>query len=418
MAVDPVQVIQRTVQMHGNRLVAGGVEYDLSRFERVHLLSFGKAGWRMARALGELLGQSLSRALVVSKTAAHPHPGPFEVIEGGHPIPDKRSLAAGRAVLEFLKMIGPNDLLICAISGGGSALVCAPRAPVTLASLQSLTSSLLACGATIDEINIVRRHLDVLKGGGFLLQTNAAVLSLVLSDVIGNSLETIASGPTVADPSTRDDALQILNHYNLLANISGDIVNILQGGPETLKPGSLRLENVRNFIVGNNLAAAQAALQQAAGEGFHPYLLRADLSGQARETAVDLCRALRWACQRGEPVARPFCMVAGGETTVTLKGNGKGGRNTELALAAVTELADFPDVMLVTFATDGEDGPTDAAGAIVSGETWRRAKDIGLEPDTYLRRNDSYTFFAALDDLVKTGPTGTNVNDLVLLFGF
>ncbi len=422
-AANPAQAIRRAVDLQGHRLTAGNVTYDLSAYHQVHLLALGKAGWTMAQAIEELLGgftstgsvQRLSRGLVIAKSADQTHPSRFTTILGGHPIPDERSLAAGEAVRHFIEGVGPNDLLICAISGGGSALVCAPHPPTKLADLQSLTSHLLACGATIDEINTVRRHLDVLKGGGFLLQTNATLLSLILSDVIGNSLQAIASGPTAADPSTREDALQILRKYNLLATFSGEIFeNII----ETIKPGNPRLETVQNVLIGSNLMSVQAALRQAADEGFHPYLLRANLTGEAREAAIELSQALRWACQRGDPVARPFCMIAGGETTVKLTGKGLGGRNTELALAAVSELAGFPSALLVTLATDGEDGPTDAAGAVVSGETWQRAAALGLSPGEYLKHNDSYSFFAALNDLIKTGPTGTNVNDLVFLFGF
>ncbi|MGC1377137.1 MAG: glycerate kinase [Anaerolineales bacterium] len=417
-AADPAQAVLRAVQLQGQRLIVLGVEYDLSAYRQIHLLSFGKAGWTLARALEDLMGGLLSRGLVVAKTADQTPPGRFTIMEGGHPIPDERSLAAGEATRRFLGAIGPDDLLICAISGGGSALIAAPRPPIKLTDLRAITARLLACGATIDEINTSRRHLDILKGGGFLLQTKATVLSLILSDVVGNSLEAIASGPTAADPSTRADALRILQKYNLLAVVSEDILSVLQNAPETLKPGNPRLETVRNALIGSNLTALHAALRQAADEGFHPYLLRTNLTGEAREAAFELSGALRWACQRGEPVARPFCMVAGGETTVTLRGNGRGGRNTELALAAVTELVDFPNALLVTLATDGEDGPTDAAGAVVSGATWRRAQTLGLHPGDYLQRNDSYSFFAALDDLLKTGPTGTNVNDLVFLFGF
>ncbi|MBU1206598.1 MAG: hypothetical protein KKH04_06690, partial [Proteobacteria bacterium] len=196
------------------------------------------------------------------------------------------------------------------------------------------------------------------------------------------------------------------------------VLNALNSGCETLKPGDAVFENVDNILVGSNLLAAQAALKQAKAEGFHPYLLRTELQGEAREVAVELCRTLRWAWQTGDPTPPPACIVAGGETTVTLRGDGRGGRNTELALASVTELANFPGVMLVTLATDGEDGPTDAAGAVVSGETFARAYALGLDPVAHLTRNDSYPFFAALDDLLKPGPTGTNVNDLTFLFAF
>ncbi len=438
-AAEPAGLVQRCVHLEGSLLSVSGRAYDLAAFEHVYLLSIGKAGWTLAQALDDLIGGFLSRGLVITTTATprrstgavcpavpqagcaggarenagQTQPRSFEVIEAGHPIPDGRSLRAGQAVLDFLREVGPDDLLICAISGGGSSLMTVPHSPIELVDLQALTSRLLACGATIHEINVLRRHLDLLKGGGLLRHTQATVLGLILSDVPGNALADIASGPTAPDPTTRSDALAILRKYNLFADCPAHVLSTIESAAETLKPQDTRLENVQNVVIGSNLLAIQAALKQAAVEGFHPYLLRADLAGEAREAARELCQSLH-----GEPVARPFCMVAGGETTVTVYGEGRGGRNTELALAAVTELADFPEVLLVTLATDGKDGPTDAAGAVVTGESWRRAQALGLHPVEYLKRNDSYSFFAALDDLITTGPSGTNVNDLVLLFGF
>ena len=420
-AADPAQALTRVVRREGSLLIAAGQLYELAHYRRVRLLSMGKAAIPLARPLIGLLDGFLSGGLVVGKTVdgwATGLPGSVRVLQGGHPIPDERSLQAGSAVLEFLGDTTPDDLLVCAVSGGASALVAAPFTPLGLADLQPLTARLLAGGAGIDEINTLRRHLDRLKGGGCLRQTGATVLGLILSDVIGNSLEAIASGPTAPDPSTRQDAIDILQKYLPRAELTAALTEVLAGSPETLKPGDARFANVRNQLIGSNLLAIQAGLKEAQAQGFHPYLLRADLRGEAREAAGELCHALRWACQRAEPVARPFCMLAGGETTVTLRGDGRGGRNTELALAAVVELAGFPDVMLVTLATDGEDGPTDAAGAVVTGESWRRAEILGMHPVEFLGRNDSYAFFAALDDLIKTGPTGTNVNDLVFLFGF
>jgi hydroxypyruvate reductase len=234
--------------------------------------------------------------------------------------------------------------------------------------------------------------------------------------VVGNPLEAIASGPTAPDPATRAQALSLLEKYGLRGKIPASISTILEQAPETPKPGDPLFVRVQNVIVGSGLLAAQAALAQAGTEGFNPYLLRIDLQGEARQVAFELATILRQAKRTGDPVPRPACIVAGGETTVTLHGKGKGGRNTELALAAVTELADFPGVMLVTLATDGEDGPTDAAGAVVTGESFRQAVENNLHPDDFLARNDSYSFFSALDDLLKPGPTGTNVNDLAFLF--
>ena len=418
-AVHPGEAVGRFVQRENDKLRIANKYYPLEKNQRIFIIAFGKASLPMADALAGILGDRLTGGIVVTKHAASRTSNLLAVMEGGHPIPDERSLAAGQRVIELLSDLRADDLLFCLISGGGSALMAAPVAGVTLSDLQALTSSLLACGASVDEINILRRHLDRLKGGGLArLASPARIVSLILSDVVGNSLEAIASGPTAPDPTTCADALAVLDKYKLSEKISESVMVALKSGRETLKPGDAIFENVDNILVGSNLLAAQAALKQAEAEGFHPYLLRTDLQGEAREVAVELCRTLRWAWQTGDPAPRPACIVAGGETTVTLVGKGRGGRNTELALASVTELANFPDVMLVTLATDGEDGSTDAAGAVVTGETFARACALGLDPVEYLHRNDSYTFFAALDDLLKPGPTGTNVNDLNFLFTF
>jgi hydroxypyruvate reductase len=276
---------------------------------------------------------------------------------------------------------------------------------------------LLACGARIGEVNLLRRRLERIKGGGLVrLSNGASIVSLILSDVVGNPLEAIASGPTAPDPASRADALALLEKYALYGKIPASIPVTLEQAPETSKPGDPIFAKVQNVIIGSGLLAAQAALAQAGTEGFNPYLLRVDLQGEARQAAFELSTFLRQAKRTGDPVQRPACIVASGETTVTLHGQGKGGRNTELALAAVIELADFPGVLLVTLATDGEDGPTDAAGAVVTGESYWRSVEMKLHPDDFLSRNDSYSFFAALDDLLKPGPTGTNANDLVFLF--
>ncbi len=436
-AVEPGAAVGRFVQRDGDMLTISGRAYDLQLFRRVVLLGIGKASVAMAEALVAILGDRLSAGLVIPKRATLGSPGssgvvpvpgrgtgpashsPLTILIGGHPVPDERSLKAGQKTIELVSSLGPDDLLICVLSGGGSALVTAPVDGVSLADTQVLTSALLACGARIDEINTLRRRLDKIKGGGIAKMTNGTtIVSLILSDVVGSALEAIASGPTAPDPATRAEALSILAKYELENRIPISILHSLRTSPETLKPGDHIFENVQNVLVGSNLLAAQASLGQAEGEGFHPYLLRTDLQGEARATAFELATFLRHARLTGDPLPGPACIVAGGETTVTLTGNGKGGRNTELALAAVSELADFPGVMMATLATDGEDGPTDAAGAVVTGETFRRAAGLGLHPGLFLKRNDSYSFFAALDDLLKPGPTGTNVNDLVFLFIF
>jgi hydroxypyruvate reductase len=306
-----------------------------------------------------------------------------------------------------------EDTLVCLISGGGSALVTAPYVP--LEDLQTLTSLLLSSGAPIDEINTLRRQLDRVKGGGLARGTRAKIISLILSDVIGNSLEAIASGPTVPDPTTKVDAIAILKKYNLEEKVPGSILDILLSVPSLALTSSGRAINARvqNIIVGDNKLAAQAALKQAEQEGFQAEILTNELQGEARDAGRDVAQRLR-----AESVnrTRPFCLIVGGETTVTIRGYGKGGRNQELALGAVEELRGVENVMLITLATDGDDGPTDAAGAVVTGESAQRAAAQGLDAVDHLSRNDSYRFFEKLGDLLKTGPTGTNVNDLTFLF--
>ena len=415
--VEPGAALRRCVHRQGDELCVADKTYDLSQAGRIFIIGIGKASLPMADSLASILDNRLTGGLVVTKHASGRRLSRLAVMEGGHPLPDKRSLEAGQKIAGILSGLSEDDLVFCLISGGGSALVAAPVEGVTLADLQSLTASLLACGAGIDEINILRRHFDRLKSGGLArLAFPARVVSLILSDVVGNPIEAIASGPTAPDPTTCADALAVIHKYRLRRKIPASIFAALKSGRETLKPGDPTFANVQNLVVGDNLQAAQSALRQAEAEGFHPYLLRTDLQDEASAAAVELCRLLRRAKQRGDPVPVPACIVAGGETIVTLHGNGRGGRNTELALASVTELANFPEVVLVTLATDGEDGSTDAAGAVVTGETYERARALGLDPVDFLRRNDSYAFFAALGDLLQPGPTGTNVNDLNFLF--
>ncbi len=419
-AVDPGAAVRQFVRRQGRHLLINDQAYNLEETGRIHILGVGKAAATMANALAALLTDLPTRGLLVVKHAPASIPAGFEVVVGGHPVPNEGSLQAGQKALALANGLTAQDLFLCLISGGGSALMAAPRPGLSLPHLQALTAALLASGARIDEINTLRRHLDLVKGGGLAAAAAPAhVASLILSDVVGSPLEAIASGPTAGDPSTRKQALGILARYNLWDKIPPAVCEILQNEPESPKPADPRFARVQNVIVGSNLLAAQAALRQAEAEGLTPCLLRTDLQGEASQAAKILSQALRQARQRGDPVAAPFCLLAGGETTVTLGANpGRGGRNTELALAAVAELAGLSNVLLATLATDGEDGPTDAAGAVVTGETLRRAAGLGLQPGIFLSRHDSYTFFEALGDLLQPGPTGTNVNDLTLLFAF
>ena len=374
----------------------------------VYGLGIGKASIPMLTALAEAI--PLCGALAISKHASGLNSYPFPVILGNHPIPNLDSLRAGERALEFVSLLNEDDTLISLISGGGSALMTVPHEGISLEDMQTLTSLLLSCGATINEINTLRRQLDRVKGGGLARATKAKIISLILSDVIGNPLEAIASGPTYPDPTTSEDVLAILRKYEIVKNVPDSILSFLES--ERLLPDIQK--RVSGFhIIGDNRLAVQAAMEQAKHEGFNTEILTNELQSEAREVGVMLAKRLKYeTAKRG----RPFCLIAGGETTVTIKGDGKGGRNQELALAAVSELRDLENVMLISLATDGEDGPTDAAGAVVTGETCRRGERLGLEVADYLSRNDAYHFFQKLGDLLMTGPSGTNVNDLVFLF--
>ena len=416
-AVDPDSALKRVVVRNGESLTISDRSYNLRSFRRVVMLGMGKASAAMGSCLAGILGRDLDSGLIITKHAPDIHIPAVTIMEGGHPIPDMSSLEAGIKTEELVSSLGRDDLLICLISGGGSALVTRPVEGISLGDIQSLTSDLLTCGASINEINTLRRRLDIIKGGGIVKMSNqATIASLILSDVIGNQLEVIASGPTAPDPTTGNEARSILEKYKLENQVPGNILNHFKTCPDNPKPGDSMFEKVQNVIIGSNLQAAQAALRQAGAEGFSPYLLRTDLDVEARDAAFKLATFLRQTRITGSPAPPPACIICGGETTVTVKGTGTGGRNTELALASVGELADFPGVMLITLSTDGEDGATNAAGAVVTGETFKRAARKGLQPWNFLERNDSYTFFSQLDDLLLTGTTGTNVNDLVFLF--
>ncbi len=414
-AVEPGNAVRRHVQRGDGNLIIAGQNYALADYRRIHILGLGKASHAMASSLPGLLEGSRYRGLLIAKHDSV-FPDGFEQVLGGHPVPNQDSVHAGQMALEFLAGVQADDRLLCLISGGGSALMTAPVNGVTLGDMQLLTTLLLKGGARVDEINTLRRHLDQLKGGGVArIVSPARVVSLILSDVVGNPLEAIASGVTAPDPTSREDALLVIEKYGLGEKVPARILQALQDSPETPKPGDKIFEKVQNELVGSNLLAAQAALQVARAEGMDGEILQTDLQGEARQVARDICNILR----AGEFAhARPFCLIAGGETTVTVRGHGRGGRNQELALACVDELSTMQNVMIVSLATDGEDGPTDAAGAVVTDQTWARGKALGLSSVEALAENDSYKYFDALGDLLKPGPTGTNVNDLIFAFAF
>jgi glycerate 2-kinase len=437
-AVEPGAAIRRCVQREGDFLVIDGQIYDLKQIRRILVVGAGKAGAPMAQALQGVLGDRVDAGLVIIKEgyAKAPdgdsiqpvlrrhgrRPRKITFLEAAHPLPDERGLLGSLRLRKLLEGVRADDLVICLLSGGGSALMVSPLPGLSLEDLQKLTSLLLASGVTINQINVIRKHLERLKGGGLArLASPATVATLALSDVVGSPMDAIASGPTTPDPTTYADALEILQSYGISEQTPPAILEHLKRGlrgeiPETPKPGEVAFERVQNVIIGDNQLAVQAALSQASDEGFATTLLTPRLQGEARQVGQAFAGLAGMVSQIGRPIPPPACLVAGGETTVTLTGGGLGGRNQEVALGAVEGLAGLSDTLLISLATDGGDGPTDAAGAVATGQTLERAHALGLKPKDFLKRNDSYTFFAALDDLIITGPTFTNVNDLVCVF--
>lgn len=426
-AVDPQEIVYKNLMLTGDQLQIGEVTYDLSRSRNIVILAVGKAGAPMAQATVSVLGELVKSGLVIIKPGYDRGiklPESLQVVKADHPIPGAGSLEAGRQAAKLVAHLDENDLLLCLISGGGSSLCVSPVDGIQLADLQKLNSALLACGAEITEINAVRKHLETLKGGGLVrLAGTRPIASLILSDVVGDPIDGIASGLTAPDPTTFSEALQVLERYQIPECDHAEVFEYFRKGlndhiEETPKPEETIFENVHNQLVGSNLQAAQAALEKASEEGLNTLLLTSQLRGEARQAGRFLASIIRQVVATSQPIPRPACLIAGGETTVQVTGPGLGGRNLELALAAVNDLARYSKVALITLATDGGDGNTDAAGAVVTGETLEEAHQLGFHPTDYLQRNDSYHFFAALDDLLKPGPTMTNVNDLAFLFVF
>ncbi len=420
-AVDPQEAVGRHVQLAGEHLQVGGRTYPLASFKRIFVIGFGKGTAPMAKALEDILGDRLTAGWI---TVKYGHGMPLKkvrVMEAGHPIPDESGRQATRVILDRLEECTAEDLVLGAFSGGGSALSPAPRAPLELREKQKTTQLLLDCGATISELNAIRKHLSVCKGGQLAkLAYPATLVSLFLSDVVGDPLEVIASGPTVPDSSTFADCLQVVERYGLSDKLPAAVLKLLRDGAqglieETPKAGDAIFQRVQNLIVGNNRAALLAAAEKAAQLGYHTLILSSYMQGEAREIAHCFAALGKEIAASGHPVPPPACLLAGGETTVTRRGRGQGGRNQELALAAALQLEGWPRIALLSAGTDGTDGPTEAAGAFADGETCERAWQKGINPREYLLNNDSYNFFNELGDLLITGPTRTNVMDVICL---
>lgn len=409
------------MRVTGNTLHVGDVNYALDDFKRIFLMGAGKASAPMAKALEDLLGDRLTSGLIVTKYGHTVLLKRTELVEAGHPIPDRAGLDGAERLLNLLDGCREDDLVICVLSGGASALLPAPVPPLDLHLKQATTQSLLDCGATIGEMNCIRKHLSRSKGGGIARAAYpATVISLILSDVIGDRLDVIASGPTVPDESRYADCLVIVERYGLASRLPDAVWRFLREGaaglhPETPKAGDPIFSKVRNLIVGSNRAALLAAKECAESLGLNTLLLSSCMEGEASEVGRVLASIGKEACLTGHPVTSPACVLAGGETTVTLRGQGKGGRCQELALSAAIALEGWSRVSVLAAGTDGTDGPTDAAGAFADGTTCARARRAGMNPGAFLSRNDAYHFFQRLGDLLTTGPTRTNVMDLMCL---
>lgn len=420
-AVEPGAAVRSHVHLHDATLDVDNRQYDLKTFRRVYVIGAGKATAPMAQAIEGILGDRITAGVVSVKYGYTAPTQRIQVDQAGHPIPDERAVQATQKMIDLLQQADAADLVICLISGGGSALLAAPAPGITLADERRLTNALLRSGATINEINAVRKHISRVKGGGIVrLAAPATVISLIVSDVLGNPLDVIASGPTVPDTSTFVDAWNVLERYGLIDSLPPSIAQYLQDGlagrvPETPKPGDPIFDRTQNVVVASNAHAVRAAVDFACHEGLNTLLLSTFVEGEAREVAKVFAAIGRELGRSNNPVPLPAAIVAGGETTVTVKGQGRGGRNQEFALSAAIQIAGLPGVTIMALGTDGTDGPTDAAGAIVDGTTVERARALGLDPRTALADNDSYPFFHKLGDLIVTGPTNTNVDDLYVI---
>jgi len=405
-AADPSIAVRRRLE-----------KLDASAYRRIFVVGAGKAGASMAAATERVLGKLIARGLVNVK---HGHVATLrriELNECGHPVPDERGVAGAEGIAAIAQEAGRDDLVLTLISGGASALLPLPAPPISLEEKQEVTRLLLACGADIHEFNAVRKHLSRIKGGHLArLAFPATVEALLLSDVIGDDPGVIGSGPAAPDASTFADVAHILGKYGIAGRLSAGVRQRLERGlrgeiVETPKPGDPIFRRVRNTVIGSNRMALRAAARRARQLGFRTLVLSSDIQGETREIARMHAAIAKEIVRSGQPVRPPVCIISGGETTVTLRGNGLGGRNQEFVLAAAREIAGLPDTVVFSAGTDGTDGPTDAAGALADGRTLER----NPEAAAYLNANDSYHYFETLGDLVKTGPTLTNVMDVRLI---
>ena len=431
-AVRPDRLISSGVSITDQTLRVAGWdgEIDLSSIRRILVIGTGKASARMALSLENQLGDRISGGTIATKEGHGEQLDRIEVIESGHPIPNEESYRAARAISRHCHEADIDTLVIGLISGGGSALLAAPLETAVgipilgLEDKKRVTELLLSCGATIQEMNCVRKHLSQVKGGRLAALIHPArSLNLILSDVVGDRLDTIASGLTTADSTTYADALAITDRYGVTPSLPKAALKVLESGrdgllPETPKSGAAELASVHNVLLGSNLSALQAAVGEARAQGWPTLALSSQIVGEAREIAKFYLAIGSDIVRNGVAATAPFCILGGGETTVKLRGTGTGGRNQEMALSFLADSADHPARQRLHFlaaSTDGTDGPTDATGAFSTPEVYNESRRLRLNPKKYLDRNDSYKFFDQVDGLLRTGPTRTNVGDLQVL---
>ena len=420
-AVDPRKLVRDSLDLSGTILMVDGTRYDLSSFRRIYLLGAGKACDEMAKGVEELLGGRLAGGVIITPDGTEILAPRVPRREGGHPIPDEKGVRASEEQLSIADSAGLDDLVIVLLSGGGSALLTAPADGILLEDIRFLTGKLLKRGASIGELNTVRKHLSRLKGGGLArLLCPARVITLILSDVVGDDPAVIASGPTAPDPTTFRDCLEILEKYGIRDMAPSRIRERLEQGrggmiPETPDGSDPIFGKVRNIIIGNNRIALRGAAEKARELGYETVILSDRVTGDTRRAAELHCALAVAVSGRRWPGDTPICLLSGGETTVVVKGNGRGGRNSEFVLASARKIAGREGITILSGGTDGIDGSSSAAGAICDGATLARGEALGLDAHDFLQRNDSYTYFQALDDLLVTGPTGTNVMDLRIM---
>ncbi len=420
-AADPENAVQRSVKVTGSKLEIQDKVYDLARYDGVYVIGAGKAAAAMAQAVEARLGPWLKGGIVNVKYGHGIALKRIKVHEAGHPVPDDAGIRGVDRMIKLLRGTGEKDLVLFLVSGGGSALLPCPAEGLTLEDKQKVTELLLGCGATIHEINAVRKHLSLIKGGQMArLAHPSTLISLILSDVIGDDIDCIASGPTAPDKSTFSDCIRIIENHGIRHRMPLAVMALLARGKrgeleETLKENDAVFSKTHNVIIGNNFLALDSARQRSDELGYHSLILSSSFQGDTKDAAKVHAALAKEILTMNHPVPRPACVISGGETTVVIKGNGLGGRNQEFALAAAIDIDGLEPVVILSGGTDGTDGPTDAAGALADGRTLARAGETGMTANTYLDRNDSYHFFQTLDDLLVTGPTHTNVMDLRLV---